>query len=375
MIERVLARTIEPPPSTAVRVAVEVLTDIGALDADEALTPLGAHLARMPVDCRIGKMLIFGAMFRCVTPVVAIAALMSNKSPFVAPLEKREAADAARAKFACFQSDHITLLRAFEGWRAARLEGRSAENEYVSTNFLSRAVLETAEDACGEYMNALVENGFVAGAAVGRRVRGKASWTVPAVLDENAANIRVLKGVLCAGLYPNIIRAVHPDKRYTQVAEGAIARVPNARDIKYFTEDDGRVFMHPTSVNFHTQTFASPWLAFLTKVQTAKVYVRDATVISSYALLLFGGEIRVDRTNGFIVVGDWIRFHADLKIAILIKELRRELDKLMWAKIADPDVDIGSSPICAALLRLVTSDGSDFAERTVGGASSADVGS
>jgi hypothetical protein len=49
----------------------------------------------------------------------------------------------------------------------------------------------------------------------------------------------VLKGVLCAGLYPNVIRAVHPDKRYTQIAEGAIPKVPNARDIKYFTEDDG----------------------------------------------------------------------------------------------------------------------------------------
>ncbi len=87
MIERVMMATIEPPPLGAVRAAISILTDIGALDEAEHLTSLGAHLSKMPVDVRIGKMLIYGAMFRCVTPVVAIAALFSNKSPFVAPLE------------------------------------------------------------------------------------------------------------------------------------------------------------------------------------------------------------------------------------------------------------------------------------------------
>lgn len=43
-------------------------------------------------------------------------------------------------------------------------------------------------------------------------------------------------------------------------------------------------------------------------MQTGKVYVRDATMVSAYALLLFGGEIQIDRENGFIVIGDWIRY-------------------------------------------------------------------
>jgi hypothetical protein len=41
----------------------------------------------------------------------------------------------------------------------------------------------------------------------------------------------------------------------------------------------------------------------------------------------------------------WIRFHADLKIAVLIKELRKELDKLMAQKIASPEVDLSASPV------------------------------
>ena len=50
----------------------------------EELTPLGHHLARLPVDARIGKMLIYGAMFCCLDPILTIAAGLSYRSPFVA---------------------------------------------------------------------------------------------------------------------------------------------------------------------------------------------------------------------------------------------------------------------------------------------------
>jgi ATP-dependent RNA helicase DHX57 len=48
---------------------------------------------------------------------------------------------------------------------------------------------------------------------------------------------------------------------------------------------------------------------------------------------------------------------------VLIRELRKELDKLMAAKIQNPAVDISASPVVTALLRLVSSDGSDMSER------------
>lgn len=124
--------------------------------------------------------------------------------------------------------------------------------------------------------------------------------------NENSENMRIIKGVICAGLYPNICRAVHPDKRYTQVSEGAIPKVANPKDIKYFTIQD-RVFLHGASVNFSTNAYESPWLAFLSQVKTNKISIRDSTMVSAYSLLLFGGEINVDRKNEFIFVGSWIK--------------------------------------------------------------------
>ncbi len=57
-----------------------------ALDEDEELTSLGYHLARLPVEPRIGKMILFGAMFCCLDPILTIAASLSFKDPFVIPL-------------------------------------------------------------------------------------------------------------------------------------------------------------------------------------------------------------------------------------------------------------------------------------------------
>lgn len=59
-----------------------------ALDRQEELTPLGVHLARLPVEPHIGKMILFGALFCCLDPVLTIAASLSFKDPFVIPLVK-----------------------------------------------------------------------------------------------------------------------------------------------------------------------------------------------------------------------------------------------------------------------------------------------
>ena len=57
-----------------------------ALDKDEELTPLGHHLAQLPVAPRLGKMILFGAMFSCVDPVLTVASALGFKEPFVVPL-------------------------------------------------------------------------------------------------------------------------------------------------------------------------------------------------------------------------------------------------------------------------------------------------
>ena len=52
----------------------------------ENLTPLGYHLARLPVHPRIGKIILFGAIMSCLDPVLTIASAMGFRDPYVIPL-------------------------------------------------------------------------------------------------------------------------------------------------------------------------------------------------------------------------------------------------------------------------------------------------
>ena len=68
------------------------------MDQSEALTALGEHLAVLPIDVRVGKMLLLASIMGCLDPILTIAASMASRSPFVAPLDKRDEADLAKRR-------------------------------------------------------------------------------------------------------------------------------------------------------------------------------------------------------------------------------------------------------------------------------------
>ena len=64
VLEKVLSRLLECPNGEAVIDAIRRLTDLGALDPRKQLTPLGYHLALLPLDVRLGKLILYGAMMQ-----------------------------------------------------------------------------------------------------------------------------------------------------------------------------------------------------------------------------------------------------------------------------------------------------------------------
>lgn len=111
--------------------AVEQLQTIGALTPGEQLTPMGRNLAQLPVDAKVGKLLLLGASLGCLSPALTIAACLSYKSPFSAPFEQQDAAMRAKQAFAAAasgnvasgqQSDHLLMVVAFDGWEAAKAQ-------------------------------------------------------------------------------------------------------------------------------------------------------------------------------------------------------------------------------------------------------------
>ncbi|GAA6070933.1 ATP-dependent DNA/RNA helicase DHX36, partial [Tachysurus ichikawai] len=116
-----------------------------ALDRSEELTPLGFHLARLPVEPHIGKMILFGALLACLDPVLIIAASLSFKDPFSIPLGKEKIADQRRKVLSKnTKSDHLTVVNAFRGWEEAKRRGYRCEREYCWDNFLSANTLQVS---------------------------------------------------------------------------------------------------------------------------------------------------------------------------------------------------------------------------------------
>lgn len=97
--EAVLSEALDPPSSKNIRRAVDSLIDVKALTASEELTPLGRQLAKLPLDVFLGKLILLGSTFRCLDGALTIAAILSSKSPFSAPIGARSRVNAARLAF------------------------------------------------------------------------------------------------------------------------------------------------------------------------------------------------------------------------------------------------------------------------------------
>ena len=87
--------------------------------------------------------------------------------------------------------------------------------------------------------------------------------------------------------------------------------------------------MHPSSVNRGIGSDRKPTYPFMVyheKMRTARVYLRDSTVVAPEALLLFGGNLEVQHANARVIMDDWIKFRCDAPVAVLLKYLRFALD-------------------------------------------------
>ncbi len=73
---------LDPPPAEAVDNARRLLTMLGAIDADDRVTPLGAELARLPAHPRLGRLLLAGARHGVLRETSVAAALLSERDPF-----------------------------------------------------------------------------------------------------------------------------------------------------------------------------------------------------------------------------------------------------------------------------------------------------
>jgi ATP-dependent RNA helicase HrpA len=116
---------LDPPDRRQVRDGISLLQELGALDDRARLTPLGRKLSHLPVDPRLGRMVLEAGRLDCAEEVIVIAAALSIQDPRERPADKREAADQLHARFADERSDFLAYLNL---WRYLRERQRELSN-------------------------------------------------------------------------------------------------------------------------------------------------------------------------------------------------------------------------------------------------------
>ena len=274
-IRAFLASALTPPESLAVEGAIQLLHRIGAFDGNH-LTALGHHLSMIPADLRCGKLMVYGATFGCLEACLTIAAVLTVKSPFMSPQNKREESKASKAAFAPDQGDLICDLRAFEAWPAVKERSSYREaRAWCDEHFLSVQTLNDISSNRSQYLSSLIDAGFLS-----------SSYRSATDLSLNAhnSNNALIRALVAGAFNPQLARIEFPDKKYAPSMSGAVELDPEARTIKFFNQDNGRVFVHPGSTLFGAPGFVSGsvYLSYFNKMATSKIFIKELTRMRNF---------------------------------------------------------------------------------------------
>jgi ATP-dependent RNA helicase DHX57 len=276
-VAQFLRRTLTPPDDRAIDVAMALLHRIGALD-DNCLTALGRHLAIIPADLRCAKLLVYGSIFSCMDACLTIAAILTSRSPFVSPRDKRDEAKDARSSFSNGHGDLLLDTAAYDSWfeNSKTMRYRDLQH-WCSENFLSQQSLRDISSTRSQLISSLKDASIIP-----LDYHNQTSVGYQA-LNARAQDMALLRALIAGALNPQFARIEFPDKKFAASLGGAVELDPDAKTIKYFNQENGRVFVHPSSVLFDTQTYSgsASYVSYFSKMATSKTFIRDLTRKSS----------------------------------------------------------------------------------------------
>jgi ATP-dependent RNA helicase DHX57 len=267
-----LQHTLTPPEDQAIDVAMSLLHRVGALDNHE-LTALGRHLSMIPADLRCAKLLVYSVIFGCLEACLSIASILTVRSPFVSPRDKRNEAKMARSTFSTDHGDLLLDLKAFTEWSERSQSSNFRDmREWCSDKFLSAQTLRDISSTRSQLLSSLKD------ASIIPLSYGHSEETTKSLNRDNS-NSMLLRALIAGALNPQIGRIEFPDKKYFASMAGAVELDPEAKTIKYFNQDNGRVFVHPSSILFDAQSFSGSgsYVSYFSMMATSKTFIRELT--------------------------------------------------------------------------------------------------
>jgi len=132
---------MDPPPKENILNSMYQLWILAALDNTGALTQIGRNMVEFPLEPALARMLLAGAALGCSSEVLTIVSMLSVPPVFFRPADRAEESDAAREKFFIPESDHLTMLHAYQQWK-----NNGYRSDWCDRHFLHAKGLRKAKE-------------------------------------------------------------------------------------------------------------------------------------------------------------------------------------------------------------------------------------
>lgn len=416
---KILAKAITPPTDAAVLSSLQQLVELSAVelrekvtDDDEIgargwdkedqqrllkaklrLTPLGNHLAQLPVDAGCAKLLVLGCIFGIPRDVCTVAAALSVKSPFAVNADGKGsgtgASEQRKLDFAGdLESDQLLLVKLFEHWEELGRHTQSARM-WCRENSLDIQAFESVSDMRRHLLGILVEQGFAMQEQTEEERPGSKLSTMPACLSSlihakeefGRRRFQLLRSLLCAALWPNVTLLKGNGTLFARNSATLGFHSSSILALQMDQDNDSGDWTCPHCgfYNFASrQECKSCWAArassppkrkarplrhrafmFGEKVrslasgpsQKAQTLCRDCCGVSLKALFLLGHRVEVDFLKGRMSMDGWIHCQAAPRDASMLLGMRRRLQDVLTRRLARKT---GISPEDAEVVNVMT---------------------
>jgi ATP-dependent helicase HrpA len=243
---------VEPPQGRAIADGYQLLQELGAVDDANELTAMGRKLAKLPLDPRVGRMILAAVDNHCLTEMLIIASALSVQDPRDRPMEYQQQADEKHKKFADEKSEFLSYLKIWR-WFEQAIEHKKSNRQLMETcreNFLSQLRLREWRDVHSQLLTIVREQG----------------WR----LSEAPATYEQLHMALLTGLLGNI---------------------------GYKMEDDSGAYLGARGIKFHIWPGsylgkkAGKWVMAAELVETTRLYARTLAQIQPEWVEKIGGHL------------------------------------------------------------------------------------
>jgi len=281
-VDRFMMQLIDAPNPHAVVLALNTLTDIGAINVDGGLTAVGEVLSGLTVEPQLGKMMVLASVFSCLDPILTIVAALEYKSPFHLTKNDESVKSMDILAFETF-SDHLAMANAFEAWSSARMNRTMAGREQQADNFcrdhnLSYKVLCQIEKNKKQYGIELHKLGVI---------NNKKVWE--GENNRNSGREAVVRAVITLALLPNLATIQMEDDKF-------VLRSVQNENISF----------HPRSVNRNVldelekslkQQYIPRYFVYYEVLHTTSTFLTHTTSANKLTIALLASNLILQKTN------------------------------------------------------------------------------